>query len=999
MRLFLFRFAHIRQPGEAVKIQKWWRRMLEIRAAKKPLRTIFEGDETGLTGLRCLVLIGAHDDILGRWARAMIQLGPGAILDRVLGRQSTSWLVLLRKATLLLVLSLHYVPESPNASLYLEILTILLSNEGAIATSGAQGTVFCQAIAAYLMKKQFYGLLRKLIPKLPIQSSTSLQPYLTLCVLPLSIYPEDSPEFSKIYVDIFVHILSLPLLPNRLPPDSPSPFISYILLTKLEKLADLISSINQNLNCFSPVDLAANLFMFVSPHYERLSPTAFTSYLQLSVMLINRFNVYSWHSSSALEPRNNAKPHWQTNPVDHDSDFSDGQSDYEDSQLDEDDLPSTLQVNAESIKWISKVAACPHITHLLNFTQSQAILFPYLAAYLFVVTATWPSSQQEIHNIVLASSNGRLVGDLYREVVRRSPLGQEEDSKNVYRSGSAIHWPPIILLADLYCQALQTMDDEEFFGKAPASYGRNPLTLEEVASFSVQLLNIIFSLYWRYSYDNPDFDDRDWNQIYVHVSPHVYCSWKALREKLLRCLLRIHARNCRRPFVRLGHWLIRSQLDMNSFIDAAIIQEQRDSETYYSQARRIITSQHWNSILPHLSLLKKIPFAIPFEVRVSIFQHFIVNDRLLHGSTERLNALGHHQRPRVKIRRGAVFFDGFAGLADVDLKAPLEIVMTDQFGQEEERIDGKGHFKEFCTSFCQQVFGTNLALWVKNKWGGFYPTTHGSATQDHILDWYWFIGRIIGKAMYDGILMEVGFAYFFLSKWLGRRSYFDDLFSLDPDLYHRLLSLKHSTENIEDLSLRFAIAAQESGVTRTADLMPNGHEITVTRENRLRYIDLCARYHLNAQIKRQSEAFLQGLSQLIQPKWLKMFDQRELRILIGGVHTPIDLDDLRRHTTYGGSYHNSHETIIAFWRVVNSFHRWQKHTLLQFVTSCSRPHVLGFKELVPNFSIRDDGSDENRLPTSSTCINLLKLPMYKGDRQLREMLLEAITFRAGFDSS
>ena len=33
----------------------------------------------------------------------------------------------------------------------------------------------------------------------------------------------------------------------------------------------------------------------------------------------------------------------------------------------------------------------------------------------------------------------------------------------------------------------------------------------------------------------------------------------------------------------------------------------------------------------------------------------------------------------------------------------------------------------------------------------------------------------------------------------------------------------------------------------------------------------------------------------------------------------------------------------------------------------------GFKELVPNCSIRDAGTDQYRLPTSSTCVNLLKV--------------------------
>jgi hypothetical protein len=33
----------------------------------------------------------------------------------------------------------------------------------------------------------------------------------------------------------------------------------------------------------------------------------------------------------------------------------------------------------------------------------------------------------------------------------------------------------------------------------------------------------------------------------------------------------------------------------------------------------------------------------------------------------------------------------------------------------------------------------------------------------------------------------------------------------------------------------------------------------------------------------------------------------------------------------------------------------------------------GFSGLVPKFCIRDAGGDENRLPTSSTCVNLLKV--------------------------
>ena len=47
----------------------------------------------------------------------------------------------------------------------------------------------------------------------------------------------------------------------------------------------------------------------------------------------------------------------------------------------------------------------------------------------------------------------------------------------------------------------------------------------------------------------------------------------------------------------------------------------------------------------------------------------------------------------------------------------------------------------------------------------------------------------------------------------------------------------------------------------------------------------------------------------------RMFNQQEVQILIGGVNSPIDLDDLQRNTNYGGAYDEKHETIIAFWKV------------------------------------------------------------------------------------
>jgi hypothetical protein len=60
------------------------------------------------------------------------------------------------------------------------------------------------------------------------------------------------------------------------------------------------------------------------------------------------------------------------------------------------------------------------------------------------------------------------------------------------------------------------------------------------------------------------------------------------------------------------------------------------------------------------------------------------------------------------------------------------------------------------------------------------------------------------------------------------------------------------------------------------DLVPNGRNIPVTNENRIRYIYLVANYRMNIQIGKQCKAFFRGLSTIIDPKWIRMFNQVSL---------------------------------------------------------------------------------------------------------------------------
>lgn len=100
---------------------------------------------------------------------------------------------------------------------------------------------------------------------------------------------------------------------------------------------------------------------------------------------------------------------------------------------------------------------------------------------------------------------------------------------------------------------------------------------------------------------------------------------------------------------------------------------------------------------------------------------------------------------------------------------------------------------------------------------------------------------------------------------------------------------------------------------------------------------------LNTQIKRQCVAFREGIDSVVPLLWLKLFNHNELRVIIGGDTQEMDIADMMVNTCYAGEFNDKHPTIVMFWKIMEKFTDTQKKQLLKFVTSCSRPPLLGFK--------------------------------------------------------
>jgi hypothetical protein len=88
--------------------------------------------------------------------------------------------------------------------------------------------------------------------------------------------------------------------------------------------------------------------------------------------------------------------------------------------------------------------------------------------------------------------------------------------------------------------------------------------------------------------------------------------------------------------------------------------------------------------------------------------------------------------------------------------------------------------------------------------------------------------------------------------------------------------------------------------THEVDLKPGGRDIAVRADNVVEYVHRLSDFRLNRQMDRAANAFLAGFFELIRPRWVRMFNEAELQMLISGSEEGIDVDDLVAHVNYAG---------------------------------------------------------------------------------------------------
>ena len=108
-----------------------------------------------------------------------------------------------------------------------------------------------------------------------------------------------------------------------------------------------------------------------------------------------------------------------------------------------------------------------------------------------------------------------------------------------------------------------------------------------------------------------------------------------------------------------------------------------------------------------------------------------------------------------------------------------------EFGVEEAGIDGGGIFKHLMEKIIKIAFDIQYGLFKETVDHLLYPNPASAKIHPQHLQYFEFLGKILGKAMFEGLLIDIPFATFFLRKLKEKHNYLHDLPSLDPELYPR----------------------------------------------------------------------------------------------------------------------------------------------------------------------------------------------------------------------
>ncbi|XP_076824638.1 E3 ubiquitin-protein ligase HACE1-like [Clavelina lepadiformis] len=340
----------------------------------------------------------------------------------------------------------------------------------------------------------------------------------------------------------------------------------------------------------------------------------------------------------------------------------------------------------------------------------------------------------------------------------------------------------------------------------------------------------------------------------------------------------------------------------------------------------------------------------------------------------------------LQVHRNSVFEDSCALMENFNtdkLKQSISIQFVNEEGI------GDGVLREWFSLLSNEILNPQYCLFTQSSDGcTFQPCSKSAINPDH-LSYFKFAGRILGLALFHRQLINASFTLSFYKHLLGTKVNYKDVASIDPEYAKNLQWILDNDVTDLGLELTFAVETDVFGAMEEIDLKPNGSNISVTQENKEDYVQLVTELRMTRAIEPQINAFLKGFEEIIPHSLIQIFTESELDLLLSG-SPEINIEDWKSITNYSGCYSSDHDVIVWFWSCVANMNNADRCLLVRFVTGRSRlpSLVLAHRDL--KFMITESAGNEEQLPTASTCMNMLKLPLYQSYDVLEEKLLKAV---------
>lgn len=219
---------------------------------------------------------------------------------------------------------------------------------------------------------------------------------------------------------------------------------------------------------------------------------------------------------------------------------------------------------------------------------------------------------------------------------------------------------------------------------------------------------------------------------------------------------------------------------------------------------------------------------------------------------------------------------------------------------------------------------------------------------------------------------------------------------VDPQLASSLttiLDMVHNgqSDSVSSLCLTFVLPGDDE-----VELIKNGRDIEVTGKNAEEFVRRVVHHVLFGGVQQQVEALLRGLNEVLDVRGLLAFEGTELELLIcGPSFEKWTVNFLVQASRCDHGYSHESQAVLYFLQVLSEMDQSDQQRFVLFATGSPALPLGGLRKLHPRLTIvrrtpEGGRSPDVTLPTVMTCTNYFKLPEYSSLEITRKQVMYAV---------